>query len=206
VSLRAEAQTVDRYCNDLEQFDKDLVVLRRKQSITHEEFDKQRNKADVLKRRWSEVQLAVRSTINKLKAADLWSEFDNLILVRISDSKVRAFITSQGGLKRAMEDALSLNPDEDPLFDLEKSLRPRLSTRVQDLRFKPGQRDLGFSALEVAYNPAAPKFGERLLCAGATIRKGISSAINDYASDKATCLYTCRCISPDMGCSHCDGL
>jgi hypothetical protein len=207
VNLRSEAQTVDSYCDDLEKLDKDLVVARRKTSLSHEEFNKLRDRALDLKRRWSQLQQAVRSVIAKLKAAGRWDDFDSLILARIRDARIRSSIQGSGGLKRILEGAQSVSVDNDPFFDIEKALRSKVLTRVQDLRFERGPLVSEFSVVSVAYNLAAPRFGDGILCLGAKIRQGISSATNDgTSSSKANCMFICRCISPDMGCAGCDGL
>jgi hypothetical protein len=206
VNLQAEARTVDAFCDDLERFDKDVVIARRKTSLSHEEFNKLRERAGDLKTRWSRVQQAVRSAITKLKAANCWQNFDDLIEPRLfGDGSVRSFVRANGGLKRGLEQLVLI--EIDPWFlDLDKSLRPKVATQVRGLGLDKEPFASEFSALRVGYEPPEPKFGDGLLCAGATIRLSISRAANETASPKASCYFTCRCISPDMGCAACEGL
>jgi hypothetical protein len=172
VNLQAEARTVDGYLLDFDSFDKDLVVLRRKTSLTQQDFNRLRDRAEDLKRRWPQVQQAVTSAITKWKAAGVWERLDDLLLPRIADARVRSSIKSNGGLKRAFEDALRISAESDPSLQIERNFRSKVTAQVQDLRFERGLSALGFSAVPVAYNPAAPKFGDGLLCLGATIRYG----------------------------------
>ena len=99
-----------------------------------------------------------------------------------------------------------MSSEEAFLLELDRSLRPKVATQGRGLLFDKGPLASEFSALRVGYNPAAPKFGESLLCAGATIRFSLSRVVNEAASPKANCYFTCRCISPDIGCAACEGL
>src|SRR5205823_7406578 len=71
------------------------------------EFNSLNNDHDALKERLSQVPSAIRSIINKLKAAGKWETFDEDLLASSTDEKFKASVREFGGAKRLFEDAAS---------------------------------------------------------------------------------------------------
>jgi hypothetical protein len=167
---------LDSFLDDWVKVYKQQTVLSRKASVSHTEFDSFKSSSENIKSRCSDFQRALRDVIKKLKDADRWNGLDDEVLAKTADDqKLRSELRDSGGLKRLLEDASSTfcSQAEAEITSPIESLRPKLSSQVQDSFVDPGAPDYRLRMVRANYNPTPFMFTKGVRCIGATIRVAV---------------------------------
>lgn len=155
VNVTSERQSLVSFEAALSRLEATCSNLDKKASITPLELDSSRKAAGDLKRQVPQIQQAIRSIIDKLKAAKAWDDFDSTALAKAK--ALRSVLTQNGGAKRILEDAASqlggLSGEVDGLLQpLGAKLRadaggPFSGREAQNLRSR---------TVRASFNPGAP--------------------------------------------------
>ena len=176
VDLDAETRVLDNFARDLTLYDKRVAELNKRSSLTRAEFDPLKRSADDLKGRLSEVQNALRDTIRKLKAANLWEGLDATVVSRITDTKLQARFR-QNSFKQALDEAASTFSNDGR--EIEDPLNP-LRNKLQASTFESEGSSFALRTVRVSYSPAATVFGASFRCRFANLRAGIGGAFSSH--------------------------
>jgi hypothetical protein len=107
VNLTSEEATLDGFGNDIGSFSKIAADLFKRPEITAVDVQSAQRSADSAKRRLSQVQQALQSSIDKLKAAGLWDKLDTALAAGTTDKSGFAVIVNAGGARKVLEDAVA---------------------------------------------------------------------------------------------------
>ena len=155
--LTPEKRTLKSFADDLSNVETKCTELGRKTTITQLEFNTARTRADGLRGRVSLIQQAVRSIIDKLKAAGQWEDFDSTVLARVRDARQQSAIRDAGGPRRILEDAAAqlggLSQEVDALL---QPLTSRIASDAGGSFSDEGVQDLRSRLVRVAFAPPAP--------------------------------------------------
>jgi len=196
VNINSELQTLNSFGDDLSRLDKKRAGLIKRSSVSETEFTSVKNDHDALRRRVSQLPNAIRSIIQKLKAAGRWDKFDAELLASTKDEKFKASVAEFGGARRLFEDVASQLGRSDSADEILGSLddvRKKVAAHGQEQFFEPRLPAAEFRLVAASYNPGEPMakrnhahvalaFG-RLGCALATIRYGATMFVHAYGSE-----------------------
>ena len=196
VNINSELQTLNSFGDDLSRLDKKRAGLIKRSSVSDTEFTSVKNDHDALRRRVSQLPNAIRSIIQKLKAAGRWDKFDADLLASTKDEKFKASVAEFGGARRLFEDVASQLDRSDSADEILGSLddvRKKVAAHAQEQFFEPRLPAAEFRLVAASYNPGEPMakrnhahvalaFG-RLGCAFATIRYGATMFVHAYGSE-----------------------
>jgi len=214
VNINSELQTLNSFGDDLSRLDKKRAGLIKRSSVSDTEFTSVKNDHDALRRRVSQLPNAIRSIIQKLKAAGRWDKFDAELLASTKDEKFKASVAEFGGARRLFEDVASQLGRSDSADEILGSLddvRKKVAAHAQEQFFEPRLPAAEFRLVAASYNPGEPMakrnhvalaFG-RLGCALATIRYGATTFVHAFGSEEsferavmtspASNNYVCKC-------------
>lgn len=179
--LNSESRTVNSFNDDLSNFDKKRVQLSKRSAITSEEFNSLERTGNDLKRRISQLKDATESIIRKLKASGRWDNLDEEILAKLTDSKDRAFVQDNGGLRRAFETALTdLNSQSgDEIVAPLSNLRSKVAAGTPGFHFnRTSSSSTSWRIVAVNYSAPSLMKTRSLRCIGATIRYGVGLVLH----------------------------
>jgi hypothetical protein len=205
VNINSELQTLNSFGDDLVKLDKKRAGLIRRSSVSDTELTSVKNDHDALRRRVSQLPNAIRSIIQKLKAAGRWDTFDADLLASTKDEKFKASVAEFGGARRLFEDVASQLGRSDSADEILGSLddvRKKVAAHAQE-QFKPRLPAAEFRLVAASYNPGEPmakssvkgdsktyirgggglSFGGRLGCALATVRYGATTFVHAFGSE-----------------------
>jgi hypothetical protein len=193
LDIASEHRALQSFDVTLAKLETTCADLSKKPSIATVEFASAKSQADDVKSRVSEVQQAIRSTIDKLKAAGAWDGLDAKLLAKITNERVRSLLRDNGGPKRILEDAASqfgrLSADVD-------SLVQKLNSKVHAQRDSRPATDLSLRAVRVAFNPEPLSFGDRVRCGFRMVLATVEFARNEQLSDETVSKLTKACGTP----------
>ncbi|HEY0349240.1 MAG TPA: hypothetical protein VGC60_13905 [Pyrinomonadaceae bacterium] len=195
VNIASELGTLDSFGDDLAKFDKRRAQFGKKISVTNTEFNSLNNDHDALKQRLSQVPNAIRSIINKLKAAGKWETFDEDLLASSTDEKFKASVREFGGAKRLFEDAASQLGSSSAKEEILGSLDDLKKKVAADRSLERRSQESGFRLVAAAYNPPEPVFTRTAGCVLATIGYGARMIAHPFTSPGNInhAAYSCKC-------------
>jgi hypothetical protein len=196
VNINSELQTLNSFGDDLSRLDKKRAGLIKRSSVSETEFTSVKNDHDALRRRVTQLPNAIRSIIQKLKAAGRWDKFDAELLASTKDEKFKASVAEFGGARRLFEDVASQLGSSDSADEILGSLddvRKKVAAHGQEQFFEPRLPAAEFRLVAASYNPGEPMakrnhahvalaFG-RLGCALATVRYGATQFVHAFGSE-----------------------
>lgn len=156
VNINSELQTLNSFGDDLVKLDKKRAGLIRRSSVSDTEFTSVKNDHDALRRRVSQLPNAIRSIIQKLKAAGRWDTFDADLLASTKDAKFKASVAEFGGARRLFEDVASQLGRSDSADEILGSLddvRKKVAAHTQEQFFEPRLPAAEFRLVAASYNP-----------------------------------------------------
>ena len=196
--LSQEKRTLKSFAADLSALEKKCFELGKQATITRQEFSTARTSTDGLRGRVSLIQQAVRSVIDKLKAAGQWENFDSTALARVTDARQQSAIREAGGPRRILEDAASqlggLSQDVDTLLQpLSSKITADAGRSLSDQNIQ----DLRSRVVRVAIAPSAP-MRDGLRCQF----RGVLFLLDD--SNENSDRYNCACGIRPLHSTSCD--
>src|SRR5215471_1360337 len=135
VNINSELQTLNSFGDDLSRLDKKRAGLIKRSSVSDTEFTSVKNDHDALRRRVSQLPNAIRSIIQKLKAAGRWDTFDAELLASTKDERFKASVAEFGGARRLFEDVASQLDRSDSADEILGSLddvRKKVAAHAQE--------------------------------------------------------------------------
>ena len=196
--LTPEKRTLKSFADDLSALEKKCIELGKKATITRLEFNTARTSTDGLRGRVSLIQQAVRSVVDKLKAAGQWENFDATTLARVTDARQQSAIRDAGGPRRILEDAASqlsgLSQEVDALL---QPLSSRITADAGRSFSEEKLRGLGSRVVRVAFAPSAPMRGG-LRCQFRGVMQLLDNSHENY--DK----WECACGRKPQYAANCD--
>ena len=172
LDLKSEDGTLELFGDGSVRFDKQLAELRKATSLKLLEIDGLKSKADDVKRQAPQALQAVKSAIEKLKAADRWNHLDDEVLAGLTDARIISTLNKLGGARQNLEEVSQFSSGKvSDELDIEiGDLRVRAVSRLESPVFEQGSNSFRFRT--VNYNPvAAIGFRCRLATARVTISK-----------------------------------
>jgi hypothetical protein len=205
LNINSELQTLNSFGDDLSRLDKKRAGLIKRSSVSDAEFTSVKNDHDALRRRVSQLPNAIRSIIQKLKAAGRWDTFEKDLLASTKDEKFKASVAEFGGARRLFEDVASQLDRSDSADEILGSLddvRRKVAAHAQEQFFEPRLPVVEFRLVAASYNPAEPMakrsvkgdgktsirgswalYYGRLGCAFATVRYGATMMVHAFGSE-----------------------
>ena len=159
VNINSELQTLNSFGDDLSRLDKKRAGLIKRSSVSDTEFTSVKNDHDALRRRVSQLPNAIRSIIQKLKAAGRWDKFDAELLASTKDEKFKASVAEFGGARRLFEDVasqLDRSASEDEILGSLDDVRKKVAAHAQEQFFEPRLPAAEFRLVAASYNPGEP--------------------------------------------------
>jgi hypothetical protein len=163
--LTNELRILGAYFDDLIALQNECAELEKRAVLQHIHINPVVRKSEDLKNRLSGVQQAVREVITKLKAANLWNDFDRQVQARLTDPLVHTGdltrrILEGEGFKQLMEDAAAkLSSHKNEISIPVDNLLKRVASRTS---IPNGDRTLAIAL--VAYHPLTPAAYRGLAC------------------------------------------
>jgi hypothetical protein len=195
VDIASELQTLDSFANDWGKFEKKRAELRKKSSLTSSEFQLLNDDHGALKRRLSQVPNAIRTIINKLKAAGKWDTLDeDLLAASTTDDKFKASLREFGGARKLFEDGASQLGGAAAATEILGSLddvQKKVARQEPDgLQWRTQESELRLVA--AAYHPVTPLFARSAGCVFATIGRAAKMIVHPF-QHVASPTYACKC-------------
>jgi len=196
VNIASELSTLGSLGDDLAKFDKKRAQLGKKNSVSGTEFNLLKNDHDALKQRLSQVPNAIRSIINKLKAAGKWDTFDEDLLASSTDEKFKASVREFGGARKLFEDGASQLGGSAAGEEIIGSLDDVQKKVAGNRFFEWGSQESEFRLVAAAYSPVEPMLARTAGCILATINYGAHMIAHPFTSPgqlKGSAAYACKC-------------
>jgi hypothetical protein len=157
LNLGPEIQTLQGNNNACRALTKHLTELHNKTSLTKSEFTSLNSRASDVKQRLGQAQQAIKSAILKLKTAKRWDGLDEEVLAGVTNQKIITAFRAHGGARQILLDVSQTNIGE-AASQIDKAVERfhlKVLTGVREPNFGRGAQIFGFSAVRVAYEPAA---------------------------------------------------
>jgi hypothetical protein len=169
LDLNSEIQTLRGNNDAWRALTKHFTGLYNKTSLTTSEFTSLNSRASDVKQRLTQTQQAIKSAIVKLKTAKRWDGLDDEVLAGVTNQKIIAAFRAHGGARQILVDVSQTNIGE-AASEIDKAVERfhlKALTGVREPNFGRGAQVFAFSAVRVAYEPAAVpgvKFTSDIVC------------------------------------------